>query len=392
MENLRYRSTLNTWIKKLNKKKINIADESDLKWVVDNYLNIFHIIDEYPKESTRRTYYNIMASVVKPLSKPVYKITAKRAAELREIVLAEEIENVIPEGSNEEKNYVTRDMIEKVLTIMKDYTTDAENIAYLTILCYYYFPMRREWSDMYIWDGKGNPPDDINYFFYEGDDAYVMINKDKVSKHAHHSKLENKKTKVNYELEKKVNNYFLDEINRSLRDYPREYVLSETSNPDKPLGYQKMLRVMKNAFKFMGREPGIDIFRSSFVSYYHKRGLIQKDLNTISKIMRNSTLTQNTNYYKYTMPQVDENTMDEQIEKKRLAANDENEKLKQEIEQMNEPKTEQEVNRSKYNKRYYKANKDKFNKEKTLEQIARKKETDHQSYLRRKMRKEQQKQ
>ena len=186
----------------------------------------------------------------------------------------------------------------------------------MTILVYYYIPLRKEWSDMLIWDGAGAEPKDINYFYFEGDDAYIVINKDKVSKHERHRA--NNKIQVNYTLNKQKQDYFLEEIKRSLQDFPRKYILSKKTNGNKPLGYTGLTDIMRETFRFMGREPTIVIFRSNFVSYYQDKGLSKADKDLLGKLMRNTQNTQEVHYNKVpsSLPKVDEENLNNLLKDK----------------------------------------------------------------------------
>jgi len=104
--------TVKSWHKKLGLT----GDIGDMKWAVDRYQEIMGLIEKSRyKDTTKKTYFNILASIAKKYNKAIYKVIEKKCRELKDIVLHEEKTNTIQPDSNEARNYVTHEVVGKVL-------------------------------------------------------------------------------------------------------------------------------------------------------------------------------------------------------------------------------------------------------------------------------------
>lgn len=277
---------VNTWKSNIDGIPEAIANENLMKyheiiykWIQKKYTNI----------NTKKSHLSTLAVLLRdhPHYKEAYSKYSSEATQLNLKSVEESKKQKIAPG----RDYVSweNDIIKKRDELKAIYEADRtdnkKNQQYL-IACLYTMqpPVRMDYKDMKIVKQRGNKQSNFIVLNDESSNAVVHINKDKVS--ATHGPAKNKLSKE-----------LTDIIRQSLKDYPREYLLSLQTDPKKPIGKQGFETLMTAAFSPL--KVSVDILRSSFISYmYAKKETTLNDKTEIAKLMRTSVTTSDLQYSK----------------------------------------------------------------------------------------------
>jgi hypothetical protein len=158
------------------------------------------------------------------------------------------------------------------------------------ILCLYTMipPLRADYDTMLIRKGSKPPIDSDNHIWYDSRKRKwsVILNNDKVSKS--HGRVE-------LDIESKELNKIITD---SIKLYPRKYVLTLLTDPNKPMRYTNFRSILNELFERSERLVGIDILRSSYVTEAYSKNISVNDKKDLAKQMRHSVGVAETTYRK----------------------------------------------------------------------------------------------
>jgi hypothetical protein len=170
-------------------------------------------------------------------------------------------------------------------------------------------PVRSEPLDMKIYNENPKLTDE-NYIFRKKNIYYYQINKDKIVNWVGTSTIR---------LPKKTSIL----IDRSLSDFPRDFLITPVNFSNRPLSYVQFRKYMIKIFD--GKNISIDIFRSAYLTH-HTIGLNINQIEKLAKKMRTNYKTIVMNYIK-----IPRNKKQREYRKKKKENDKENEKNKKEF-------------------------------------------------------------
>ena len=168
-----------------------------------------------------------------------------------------------------------------------------------------------------IFDKEKNNNKD-NYLFFNNKKVFYIVNNDKASNY------------VKFKKDKKLNfieiidKDLIELLNESYKKYPRKY-LFEIRNYD--ISPQTILNWVRSITKI--KKINIDMFRSSYITWFYKNNQVYNDREKLSIQMRNSIDTACRNYNKVIKSDI---VIEDEKDKKIKELNMEIAKLKKEIE------------------------------------------------------------
>lgn len=281
---------------KINVWKNEIKDiprhDDNLKWILNHHKLIFKFINEkYTNLNTLRSHISALTSIIKALrgqNSHLYKKYSKEAIRVQKIIESEQSNQTV--SDNRKERYFTFDAIEQRREHFKklfqaDPTNNKLNLQYL-VLCLYTYqpPLRMDYKDMLIVDNVPNKKD--NFILKQNNKYFVVIQNDKVIR-THKSAI--------FEL----NHTLSAIIDESLKFYPRRYILSLITNPNKPIGAQNFITLLHSCFN--GSKIGVDILRSLYVTHkYNNHNFSVKEKQELARLMRTSVNMSMNIYHKIT--------------------------------------------------------------------------------------------
>lgn len=130
--------------------------------------------------------------------------------------------------------------------------------------------------------------DDQNYIFIKPDQAFFIINKDKVS----NTKKYSSKGELRYiDIENKK---LIKILNDSIKDFPRNYLFE--SNLKTGIKDETFLKYLRN-ITFI-KHLNVDMMRSIYITHFYNKNKTYKARDDLALKMRHSTITASKNYYK----------------------------------------------------------------------------------------------
>ena len=290
-----YKDKISVWSN--NIPEIKKHDQS-YKWIGNHHKTIYtYIKTAYTNLNTLKSHISVLASMLKLLgTHPLYQ--KKYSYESTD--LAKEVQNI---SEHQElapnRNFVSLDEIEarrdELLELFRNNKSNNKlNLQSLMLSLYTYQPpIRQNYKDMLIVD-KIPDNNNNNFILKKGNKYYVVIQDDKVV---------NTYGPANFELNDKLNNI----IDESLQAYPRKYILSLMSDPNKPLGKQNFERLLNECMP--NKKLSVDLLRSAYIThYYNKPNFTLAQKNDLAKKMRHSVNIAMLSYQKMNIPYViDEN-------------------------------------------------------------------------------------
>jgi hypothetical protein len=216
----------------------------------------------------------------------LYKTYSKRA-----IAIQKDIENDLSNQSvsdNRKDHYITFDEIVQRRDNLKlefeaEPTNYKKHLKYLLLCLYtYQCPIRKEYKNMMIVDIIPNKND--NFILRQNNGFSVVIQHDKVIR-SHEA--------AEFKLSDALSHIIIDSLNR----FPRKYILSLLTDPNKPLGAQNFDHLLHECFN--GKRVGVDILRSAYITLkFSDHNFTMKQKQELAKFMRTSVqMCQNT-YHK----------------------------------------------------------------------------------------------
>jgi len=235
--------------------KNNIPDikSHNKNWIRDNHEVIYNYIkNNYANKNTIKSHLSTLAQIMKMAKNDqFYKKYSDESTDLSKSVQDSYLDQTVPIN----RNYISLEEIEHRRDELKDmFNADPSNNKlneqYL-ILCLYTYqpPIRMEYKNMQIVDTIPNNTD--NFMLHNNNHYYVIIQNDKVIRHY---------GTAQFELNDTLNTI----INDSLTAYPRKYILSLISNPNKPIGKQGFEKLMNSCFP--DKKVSVDLIRSAYIT------------------------------------------------------------------------------------------------------------------------------
>lgn len=300
------KNVIRVWSKEIDGFKL------DLEWLVKGSELILGYIDgKYVNNNTRRSHYRVYMKLLKgcpeKLMMRVKSLWLLETENVSKSVGASEFSDVRRENFIDEM-----ELIKYRSELRSKWDSDPYdnklNIQHL-MLCLYTMhpPLRGEWLDMLIWYGSGDPPSSVgkklvkeNYLYGGCKKWRVLLNNDKQISLKYKTSGEYKYSELELDLPlfKKIscsNESLCDVIDKSLKYYPREYVLSSITVSTSPLsdGFRRQMLYI------FGKKVGIDILRQAYVNYVaHKLDLSYNDRLLIANNMRHNLVTSDKHYKK----------------------------------------------------------------------------------------------
>lgn len=285
----KYKENVNIWINNLNYENLTT---NNLNWVKKYHIEIEKLIEKkYSNLNTKKSHYTTLAKIFQLMQNvQLYEKYKKKY-----LNIIDEIKIEIPKqqiSGNKILNWVPYDIIiKKRNELEKDTKKDPNNIflhfQYL-VLCLYTLepPIRQEYKNMMIIN-RADQNDKINNFLlHTNTKSFIIINNDKVSKHyeAATFNLSNRLHKI---------------ISKSLKMFPRKYILSLITNPNSPINKQGFEKLLKSIFNDV--HLSVDILRASYITefYSHPQVSLQEKI-ALAKRMRHSQKTAEDFYKKVT--------------------------------------------------------------------------------------------
>lgn len=267
-----------TWI---NKGIVSEESKSDLNIILNNHEKVSeYIIETFDRLNTLRLSFISLANLFKFIrgdKNKKYILYMQKAHEygLKQSKLDKK--GILSESMK--KNMITFEQLIKKreqykLLFKKNPHDNKVNLQYL-ILCLYSYesPKRRNYIDMEIKSRKIGLKDNKNYLIKYVNDKYIIIFNDKTSKI---------KGKAEMELTKILGKI----ISKSLKEYPRKYLLSLINNGEKPLGVQMFERLMYDIFK--PKKVGVNILRHIYIENFNKKNPTMESREKLAKSMRHN--------------------------------------------------------------------------------------------------------
>lgn len=267
---------VNTWV---NNAGIKGASSNSYNWIKRKHKAVYeYILDSYKNLNTLKNHVNTLGQVLKKLGKEdLYKIYSKEATELNKASVEQQEDQTI--SRDRKDNFVCfNDLVKRREEYRELFEENPQNNKLNTnylILALYTLqpPIRMEYKDMQIVDEEP-PRDDRNYLYDNNGKYTVVINKDKVS---------GKYGQARFTLPNELNKI----IRESLKQYPREFVLSTLRDGDYPLGKQGFERLLKEMFQ--PKSVSIDLLRSAYITHFYRDPKVSlKQKKELASKMRHS--------------------------------------------------------------------------------------------------------
>lgn len=260
-------ANIRTWSNKLN-------GTNDIQWVLANHEKIAELIEQYDNINTKKTHYISLSNVFKKLRRTkLQTLYINKAVELNK----EHTENMLDQQPVHE--HVEFKTIEHVRDSLDDYVSAKDNLLHLILSLYTYRPpIRNDYGSMRI---VSKLPKGKKNYLLKQNNGFTIV-------------LRDYKTYSTYgEYTSKLPDILDVIISKSLAMYPRKYLLSLISDPNKPLTKQNVKRYLSDL------NLNIDILRSSYVTYiYSKRTTTNRIKKELSKNMLHSQQMADTTYNK----------------------------------------------------------------------------------------------
>jgi hypothetical protein len=303
---------LNSWIHSLN---LPVKKTGSLAWINKQSDVIYeHIMNGLIKvgrnknkpytANSKRVDVSLLSSLLRNYGH------VKKADNLNTVVrqLNDEINTVEKNqefDESERLNWVSHTEIKtKIDELKKRYDRTRKLIhgyEYLALSLYWYIPpIRNNYCDMHVVKNANEQEllssNTINYLNEINGKYSVVINFDKVSQ----LKKKNEKVLVYNKAVLPVDSIELTEIIReSLERYPRDFLFTKVTNVSKPMDCLYFRdTLLKRLFKKEGKKIGINILRSSYITWFYEHNPYINDRDALAVKMRHSRAVAETNYNK----------------------------------------------------------------------------------------------
>jgi hypothetical protein len=263
------------------------------EYLSNNHRKISKFIDSKKTLGTRKTYFNALkVFYLANGQKMESEIFSRKSLELELEYQENRDDNTMDEDRSE--NFVSQKeliaMRDSLRELVKKDPHDYKLHQQYLILCLYTMipPLRADYDTMLIQKGSKPPEDSNNYLWFNSRQRRwtVILNDDKVSRTYGRGELE---------IESKELNKIITE---SIKLYPRKYVLTLLTDPNKPMRYANFRSTLNELFERSGRLVGIDILRSSYITEAYSKNISVNQKKDLAKQMRHSVGVAETTYRK----------------------------------------------------------------------------------------------
>lgn len=202
-------------------------------------------------------------------------------------------------------NWVSHEEIKTKIDFLKkrylQKPTLINNYEYLALSLYWYIaPIRNNYCDMQVVKNASEETllksNTMNYLNEINGKYTVVINFDKVSQ----LKKKNEKVLIYHKAVLPIeSNELTDIITESLKRYPRDYLFTKVTDISKPMDCLYFRDILlKRLFKKEGKKIGINILRSSYITWFYEHNPYINDRDALAVKMRHSRAVAETNYNK----------------------------------------------------------------------------------------------
>lgn len=256
--------------------------------IVNSHKTIFNKLKlYYHNKGTLKNNVSLLSKLMRLYNKPEeHKFYKNVIHSLQEEILYEKKEQ------KQDNNYLTREEIKEKIDYYDKlkYKDLTHNYYHLLLSLYYYNPpLRNDYIDITIYaknirklDNKQLQNKNKNFYVNFKNDGYFIINNDKVS-----HKLGRATIKINPILNEIIIN--------SLEYRPREFLLTNINNTNKPMYQSAPIEILHRIFN---KPVSIKHLRQAYVNhFYNNKNLNENQLEELARQMRHNTNTART-YYK----------------------------------------------------------------------------------------------
>ncbi|EKX36252.1 hypothetical protein GUITHDRAFT_145933 [Guillardia theta CCMP2712] len=302
-------------LKSIIDKTLSNRIDENLTWMVENHRAIIldMLVYRFNKSQSLSTFWNDLKAITRLIKiclgdehELYYKMSMITTDFHMGIILSQEGINRL--NKYEQQTFLpfgmlldmTEEMLDTFIKAFSDNSTDAYKFHTYTIIMMSYLytpPVRSELNNMKITHTLENLDKKTNYV-YVPENGLIMYVFNKA--HKGHSPIRYKVGWFNNPNDINPLAYKLsDFVRESIALYPREYYITQVNNMNAPAksNMEKYLAAM-----FQGHRLGVNMFRSSFITWLHSNNASANILTDVSLKMRNSIIAQYKNYKKALLP------------------------------------------------------------------------------------------
>ena len=205
-------------------------------------------------------------------------------------------------NKNEEERFIPFEVVIKFQkTLLEQYISNPifkKNQDLLLISLYRWLPERDELKTLKFTT------------IYKTDDDYIYLNNDIIYLILNNEKQKHNELHINLSQDFKE---LADIIKDSYIKYKCSYVFTDYNNQNKPISIHGLHKRMINLYSFTGKRVGVNILRSSYVTYQaEQKRLRVKDKKKLAKLMR-TRRDKNEDHYIKILPQNEKQEIIKQI-------------------------------------------------------------------------------
>lgn len=277
--------------------------KNDILWVDKHWKTIEAYItanygQEDQKHSTYRNHLEGLANVLLAINKVKHKENVRHmfvtGLQLQKGLDEKQEDNELTES--ERKNFICfENIIEERTKLEEAWRKDIKNAKlnmYHLILAFnsYIPPLRLNLIDMEIHRDRKEPPSNVetNYLWEKTPGKWhIVINYDKIEHRRVDKGLDREIFDLSDEIAGVTNGKKLNTIiNDSLKALRREYVLVGVRSTHTPMGKSSYNKALSSVFS--PRSPTQNIFRKSYINYWHNKKLPTSKLKEIARRQRHT--------------------------------------------------------------------------------------------------------
>ena len=268
-----------------------VQHDEKFNWFFKHHKRVHDfIISNYTNLNSQRSHLSTLAKMYKVFKGTysyLYRKYSNESIKLQKKIENESLDQKI--SDHRKYNYITIKQIEQQRDILEKSfhefsAKNKTNLQYL-LLCLYTLqpPLRQDYKNMLIVHDKV-PNKKDNFLLKKQNKYFIVIQHDKVIRQHGPATLQ-----LNDQL-----NTIIDE---SLSCYPRHYLISLVSCPDKPMSKHSFETLLKECFQ--NKNIGVDLIRSAYITdKYNNKTLSMRQKEDLALKMRNSVRVAQTIYHK----------------------------------------------------------------------------------------------
>jgi len=266
--------------------KNQISDLNKISDLKKHHEKVYEMIkSNYTNENSIKTHLLALGSILKKIKGPIKAI---KKYNNEAVIINNNIVDILKNNEPDEKrceNFVSSKELNKKRKSLEFFTSNKENIQHLILSLYTLQPpIRMNYLDVKIYDDNDKGDDNENYIVRNKNKFVFYLNDDKVIK-SHGP--------IILPFSGGLNSI----IKKSLKDYPRDYLLSVPTDPSKGITKITFERLLNEVFE--PKNVGIDIIRSAYIIDFYSKKKSVKQKEELAKLMRHSKSTAELNYVKF---------------------------------------------------------------------------------------------